>query len=168
MQVPYFVAETSLSSSGIVLLSPLQVTTANLARTLPQQQHIIEWLLIPGAWTRESLSPLVVCKLQTKGGACKQQQTRLLDLDYVRRGANLPLIVKLLDSGELAQQQPILYGSTMIVISSLFSLIYSVKTAVLGFALLAFGVVQVRCSAACLRNNSNTCNCCWSTFSTGS
>eukprot|EP00775_Hariotina_reticulata_P006369 gene6369-6601_t len=80
--------------------------------------------------------------VQTKGGACKQQQKRLPDLDYVRRGANLPLLVKLLDSGELSQQLPILYGSTMIVVSSLFSLVYSVKTAVLGFALLAFGVVQ--------------------------
>lgn len=145
LQVPFFLVESDLAASGMVLLSPLQVTAANLARTFPGAADAVALLLVPGAWVREAVSPLIVCNFRSHGrGPCDLQRGRLWDLDYVLRGVNLPLLVQLLGSGGLAPATPILYGSTMIVVSAAFSLVYSVKTAVAGFALLAYGVVAVR------------------------
>jgi hypothetical protein len=142
MQVSFVLVDSDLAASGMVLLSPLQVSAANLARQFPQAFHYIDDVLVPGTWVRESLSPYLRCQLMSKD-PCDKQKQRLLDIQYVRNGTNLPLLVELLDTQGLPAQQYIVYGCSMIVLSALFSLYYSVKTAILGFALLAYGIYAV-------------------------
>eukprot|EP00878_Enallax_costatus_P047230 GHUV01057676.1.p1 GENE.GHUV01057676.1~~GHUV01057676.1.p1 ORF type:complete len:165 (-),score=33.79 GHUV01057676.1:178-672(-) len=143
IQVPFFIVSTPLTDLGFVLLSPLQVTGANLVRNFPALAEPVDMLLLPGGWMRESLSPFLRCQFKTGGkGPCGTYAARLADIDYIKKTNNLPMLVKLLDNG-IEQQPPILYGCTLIVVSALFSLYYTVKTAVLGFLLLAWGVVQV-------------------------
>lgn len=153
IQVPFFIVNTSLADLGFVLLSPLQVTGANLVRNFPALAEPAEMLLLPGGWVRESLSPFLRCQFNTSGkGPCGIYAARLADIAYIKKVNNLPMLVKLLDNG-MDQQTPILYGCTMIVVSALFSLYYTVKTAVAGFLMLAWGVLQV--SVARLRGGSN-------------
>lgn len=141
MQVTFFIVDSDLSASGLVLLSPLQVSAANLARQFPAAFHYIDDVLVPGAWVREALSPYLKCQFKTSWkGPCEQQRAHLSDLSYVRNGTNLPLLVELLDSEGIGAQQYIVYGCSMIVLSALFSLYYSVKTAVVGFILLGYGI----------------------------
>lgn len=143
LQIAFFVVDSNLSASGIVLLSPLHVSAANLAKQYPQYHHYIDDVLVPGAWVREALSPYIKCKINGQE-PCTKQRARLFDLQYVRNGTNLPLLVELLENQGLGpQQQCVVYGCSMIVLSALFSLYYSVKTAVLGFALLAYGLYEV-------------------------
>lgn len=144
MQVAFFVVDSGLSASGLIMLSPLQVSAANLARQFPQAFHYIDDVLVPGAWVRESLSPYIQCQFKTGAkGPCEQQRSRLFDLQYVRNGTNLPLLVELVETEGIAAQQYVVYGCSMIVLSALFSLYYSVKTAVLGFVLLGYGIYAV-------------------------
>lgn len=143
LQVPYFIVDTNLAPHGMLELSPLQVTVANLAKTFPSHTSVLEYVLVPGGWVRGPLSYFIRCQFKTGGkGLCDAERARVTDLEFVIKN-NLPIMVKLLETEGMSQQMPILYGSTMIVVASIFSLYYSVKTAVLGFALLAFGVVQV-------------------------
>lgn len=145
LQVAFFIVESDLSSSGLIMLSPLHVAGANLAKQYPQIMPYVDDVLVPGAWVRESLSPYIACQFKSGGkGPCEKERSHLLDLQYARNGTNLPLLVELLQGGRLASQQPIVYGSSMIVLSALFSLYYSVKTAVLGFLLLGYGIYEVR------------------------
>lgn len=144
IQVPFFVVDTPLSAHGLVLLSPLQVTAANLARNFPDFDEAVELLLVPGGWLRDSLSPYLRCQFQTSGrGPCASYAAKLHDLAHVKRSNNLKLLVNILNNNGVAYQGPILYGSTMIVVSALFSVYYTVKTAIVGFAVLGYGVVQV-------------------------
>lgn len=144
LQVSFFVVDSDLSASGIILMSPMQVTAANLAKQLPQAFHYIDDTLVPGGWVRESLSPYIRCQFKTGGkGPCDTERQRLFDIQYVRNGTNLPLLVELLETQGLAAQQFIVYGCSLIVLSALFSLYYSVKTAVLGFVLLGYGIYEV-------------------------
>jgi len=123
----------------------MQVTAANLAKQLPQAFHYIDDTLVPGGWVRESLSPYIRCQFKSGGkGPCVKERQRLFDMEYVRNGTNLPLLVELLETQGLASQQFIVYGCSLIVLSALFSLYYSVKTAVLGFVLLGYGIYEVR------------------------
>lgn len=145
MQVAFFIVDSDLAASGLVLLSPLQVSAANLARQFPAAFHYIDDVLVPGTWVREALSPYIKCQFNSGGkGPCEQQRARLGDLQYVRNGTNLPLLVELLESEGIGAQQYIVYGCSMIVLSALFSLYYSVKTAVVGFILLGYGIYAVR------------------------
>lgn len=102
-------------------------------------------LCVSASSQNQVLSPYLRCKLLTEGPSapCSQESARLTDLGYVRGGTNLPLLVELLQSNGLAAQQFIVYGCSMIVLSALFSLYYSVKTAVVGFVLLGYGIYEV-------------------------
>lgn len=143
LQISFFVVDSDLSASGIILMSPMQVTAANLAKQLPQAFHYIDDTLVPGGWVRESLSPYIRCQFKSGGkGPCVKERQRLFDMEYVRNGTNLPLLVELLETQGLASQQFIVYGCSLIVLSALFSLYYSVKTAVLGFVLLGYGIYE--------------------------
>jgi type III secretory pathway component EscS len=146
VQVPFFVVESNLSSNGMIMLSPLQVTAANLAKTFPDHAPMLQYALVPGGWMREALSPFIRCQYLSSGkGPCTAEKAKLFDLQHIIKANNLPLLVELLQSNTLRQQTAILYGCAMIVVSALFSLYYSVKTAVLGFVLLAYGMIQVGC-----------------------
>jgi hypothetical protein len=146
VQVPFFVVESNLSANGLIMLSPLQVTTANLAKTLPDHAPMLQYVLVPGGWMREGLSPFIRCQYQSGGkGPCTTEKARLFDVQYIKKANNLPLLVELLQSNSVRQQTAVLYGCTLIVVSALFSLYYSVKTAVLGFVLLGYGMIQVGC-----------------------
>jgi hypothetical protein len=146
VQVPFFVVETNLSPNGVLMLSPLQVTTANLAKNFPDHAPMLQYALVPGGWMREALSPFIRCQYLSSGkGPCTAEKARLFDLQHIIKANSMPLLVELLQSNTLSQQTAILYGCAMIVVSALFSLYYSVKTAVLGFVLLAYGMIQVGC-----------------------
>ncbi|WIA12603.1 hypothetical protein OEZ85_006260 [Tetradesmus obliquus] len=132
-----------MSSNGMFVLSPLQVTAANLAKTFPDHAPMLQYALVPGGWMREGLSPFVRCQYLSGGkGPCTEQTARLFDLQYIMKANNLPLLVELLQSNSVRQQTLILYGCALIVVSALFSLYYSVKSAVLGFLLLGYGMIQ--------------------------
>eukprot|EP00882_Tetradesmus_deserticola_P011014 GHRQ01011649.1.p1 GENE.GHRQ01011649.1~~GHRQ01011649.1.p1 ORF type:complete len:177 (+),score=43.51 GHRQ01011649.1:1000-1530(+) len=149
MQVPYVVIESDLSHSGMFMLSPLQVTAANLAKTFPDRAPMLQYALVPGGWMREALSPLVRCLyLSGAKGPCSAERARLFDLQHIIKANNLPLLVELLHSNTVRQQPALVYGCAMIVVSALFSLFYSVKSAVLGFLLLGYGMIQVGCCAS--------------------
>lgn len=143
IQVPFFVVNTPLSSHGFVMLSPLQVTAADFVRRFPDINQAVQLLLVPGGWMRDSLSPFLRCQFQTSGkGPCGTYVAQLHDLEHIKKSNNLPMLVQLLDDG-ISNQNFILYGCGSIVISAVFSLFLTVKSAVLGFILLAYGVVQV-------------------------
>ncbi|KAF6253489.1 hypothetical protein COO60DRAFT_1703790 [Scenedesmus sp. NREL 46B-D3] len=143
VQVPFFVVESNLSPTGMIMLSPLQVTAANLAKTFPDLAPMLQYALVPGGWMREALSPLIRCRyLSGVKGSCTAEQARLFDLQHIIKANNLPLLEELLQSNTVRQQTALVYGCAMIVVSALFSVVYSVKTAVLGFLLLGYGMVQ--------------------------
>jgi hypothetical protein len=144
LQLTFFIVDSDLAASGIVLLSPAQITAASLAKQLPALHHYMDDVLVPGTWVRESLAPYIQCQFKTGvKGPCEQQTARLLDLQYVRNGTNLPLLIELLDGPGIPAQPFIVYGSYMIVLSALFSLYYTVKSALLGFVLLGYGIYAV-------------------------
>lgn len=142
-QVPYFVVETDLAPPGLIVLSPLQVTAAQMARTAPGLQPYIEAVLLPGAWLRDGLSAFIRCQYRSSGqGPCDAQRARLTDLAFVRSKADLPLLVRLLDGRGIEQQTAITYGCGLIAVSAAFSLVASIKTALAGFLLIGYGVTQ--------------------------
>jgi hypothetical protein len=144
LQLTFFIVDSDLAGSGIVLLSPAQVTAASLAQQFPALHHYMDDVLVPGTWVRESLAPYIQCQFKTGAkGPCEQQTARLMDLQYVRNGTNLPLLIELLDGPGIPAQPFIVYGSYMIVLSALFSLYYTVKSALLGFVLLGYGIYAV-------------------------
>jgi hypothetical protein len=155
VQVPFFVVESNLSSNGMIMLSPLQVTAANLAKNFPDHAPMLQYALVPGGWMREALSPFIRCQYLSSGkGPCTAEKARLSDLQHIMKANNLPLLVELLQSNTVREQTAILYGCAMIVVSALFSLYYSVKTAVLGFLMLAYGMIQVRCCSSTFRQHT--------------
>jgi hypothetical protein len=139
----------------------VQVSAASLARQTPRAALYIQDVLTPGTWVREVLSPWLRCRLVNQDGrhppsakfagrgssaGCAAVIERgLLDvMAYVRNGTNLPLLVELLEERGLGRgQEAVVLGCTMVVVSAAFSVYYSVKTAVLGFVALAWGIYKV-------------------------
>eukprot|EP00879_Flechtneria_rotunda_P018376 GHRR01019275.1.p1 GENE.GHRR01019275.1~~GHRR01019275.1.p1 ORF type:complete len:194 (+),score=38.65 GHRR01019275.1:218-799(+) len=170
IQVPYFALDVSRSQDtahGLVLLSPLQVTAAQVAKTFPSTRPVLEYALLPGGWMRENLTPYIRCMFKTSGKACRSERAKLTDLQHAQRANNLPVLVKLLDSNSTPQQWALVYGSALTVLSAVFAAAgYTVKTAMIGFALLALGVIQVRqCLLPCIAvthcNAQIMCTCQW-------
>jgi hypothetical protein len=160
MQVPFLVLHSELvpGPSKLLPLAPLQVTAASLAQRLGPRSHLyLTDVLTPGAWVTGALSPFLRCALLGHGaagsdagssswGRCSVQRSRLLDLQFARAQVRLPLLLALLEGRALgAGQQFVVYGSGLVVLSALFSLYYSVRSAVVGFLLLGAGVYKVRC-----------------------
>ena len=141
LQVPYFVVRTPATQTGIATLAPLQVFCAKLAYTYPATQKYAEMALIPGAWTSFSLLPYIRCMAKSGlQGPCNRQAQRLWDPSWAYKQANLRLLVDTISGKEFREGKWIEYGSALIVVSALFSVLYSVKTAVVGFALIGYGL----------------------------
>lgn len=145
MQVPYFAMKnTTVSSWGtMVLLSPLQVTAANVVAHFPAAAPAMEAALLPGAWFREALTPLVRCHFAgAPGSDCDREQRLLFDFERVRRRVQLQTLVKIVQSPDFRGAEALSSGCALITLSSLFALVVTVKSSVAGFALVAAGVMQ--------------------------
>lgn len=79
-----------------------QVTAAKLATSYPQAAPALETALLPGAWLRECLTPLLRCKLATSGGPCAREARLLTDGERLRRRVQLPALVKLVEGREFS------------------------------------------------------------------
>jgi len=143
-QVPGFMLETPSTTASISILSPLQVSAANMANTFPASRDAMEAVLLPGAWVRDALSPYIRCKYKSNFKApCNLEYGRMFQRDYVGATANLQLLQRIIKSRDMkGQAAPIIYGCSMITVSAAFALVYSVKTAVVGFGLVAYGVIK--------------------------
>jgi len=144
-QVPFFAMRNTAISGwpSLVQLSPLQVMCGKLAGQYPEAAPALETALLPGTWFRESLGPLLRCKMETGGGACEREQRLLLDVGRLRRRAQLASLTKLIQSSDFARGgDALVYGSTLVTLSAALAAVFTVRTAVVGFLLIAAGIYQ--------------------------
>ncbi|KAI8472951.1 MAG: hypothetical protein J3K34DRAFT_457547 [Monoraphidium minutum] len=144
MQVPYFSMHNTTVSGWppTVLLSPLQVTAANIAEYVPEAAPYAAAALLPGAWLREAVTPLLRCRLASRGGECAREQRVLWDFERVRRRVQLPNLVKLVTSKDFRGGDALSAGCALVTLSAALALLVTVKSAVAGFALVAAGIMQ--------------------------
>ncbi len=121
-----------------------KVTAAKLADQFPSSAPALETLLLPGAWFRESFAPFLRCRIGTSGGACEREQRVMFDVARLRRRVQLPALTKLIGSKDFAKGggELLLYGCMLVTLSAVFAAVFTVRTALVGFALVAVGVWQ--------------------------
>lgn len=144
LQIPFFIVHTPNSPSGMLPLSPLQVMCGNLARSYPKFGPYAEAALLPGTWVSFALRPYLVC-LHTHGlrsNLCEREASHLSDVARLHKRTNLPRLVATIEAASFEERPALTYGSSLIVLSSVFSLITTIKTALVGYALLVYGIFK--------------------------
>jgi hypothetical protein len=144
LQIPFFLAHTPNSSTGMLALSPLQVVSGNLARVYPKFAPYAEAALLPGTWVSYALRPYLVC-LHTHGlrsNLCEREASHLSDVAWVHKRSNLQRLVTTLDAASFEERPALTYGSALILLSSFAALITTIKTALVGYALLVYGIFK--------------------------
>lgn len=144
LQIPCFMMETSRSPSGFVVISPIEVTAAEITDHYPSALPVMQGLLFPGTWVRNCLSRYLLCLWKERNlGACDSHSGNLWNWDYVLLRTQLPQLVSLLnDPKEFPQRLWISLGCAVIFLTGMFSLVTRVRMAVIGFLILAYGLVM--------------------------
>jgi hypothetical protein len=111
-QVPTWIMDTTITREGYALLSPLQVTAAHLANSVPASRAYMVAALLPGTWARDALSPYMRCMYKSNWqGPCILEKARLNNYYYLEGMASLPALQQLVKSPEVkGQQTAIVYG----------------------------------------------------------
>lgn len=144
MQVPYMAVRntTVAGAPSMILLSPLQITAATFADRWPQVTPYAENVLGPGAWVREAVTPLLRCKFVSRGGPCERELSNLWDMQRVKRRVQLPTLVKVVTSPDFRADDALSAGAALVTISAALAPIVTVKSAIFGFLIFAYGIVM--------------------------